>query len=508
MGKNFFYFSGIRKKLIIYFIILTLIIASVSFFSYNNAKTTLSRLKFIITDYVYLNNLNNDVNSITIELEEYLTVKSSKSLLNYYTIYNRLKEKSKSISREIVYSNEKIMMKDIAYMIDEFLVEADNAIKAKRGRQEEVYIAHFTRANEIADYIKYYINKLLNNKLQKVSMNYEELNKNTTYINYINLALIFISIIVSIVLAILFTYKLTKPIIKLAYLAERVSQGDFDVEPVEIEATDEVNILAIAFNKMISNIRKYIYEIKKQAQFEKRLKEQELLNLKIKSLLKDMELKSLQSQINPHFLFNTLNTASQLAMLEGAEKSSEFIEDIAQLLRYNLRKLDEPVTLEEEINNVKNYMNILKTRFGDRIDFYSKIDEKVMGVKVPCTIIQPIVENAYIHGLEDLERKGKIELNVNMKQDKIFIEISDNGKGMDEDKIMSIIFSESNVDLGERHVNGIGIKNVIDRLRIFYDVDNIKDVIEIESKIGYGTKILIKIPLSKEVIDNDKAVNC
>ncbi|SHK36800.1 sensor histidine kinase [Paramaledivibacter caminithermalis] len=508
MSKNFFYFSGIRKKLIIYFIILTLIIASVSFFSYSNTKATLARLKLIITDYVYLNNLNNDVSSLTIELEEYLTIKSSNALLNYYTIYNRLKEKSEAISREIVYDCEYIMMKDIAYMIEEFLVEADNAIQAKRGRQEEVYIAHFTRANEIADYIKHYINRLLNNKLQRVSVNYEELNNNTIYINYINLVLIFISIIISISLAILFTYRLTKPIIKLAHSAERVSQGDFDIEPVEIEATDEINVLAIAFNKMINNIRKYIYEIKKQAQIEKKLKEQELLNFKIKSLLKDMELKSLQSQINPHFLFNTLNTASQLAMIEGAEKSSEFIENIAQLLRYNLRKLDKPVTLQEEINNVKNYMNILKTRFGNRIEFYSQIDERAVDVKIPCTIIQPIVENAYIHGLEDLERKGEIHLNINIVQDKILIEITDNGKGMDEDKIKSIIFSENSIDLAERHVNGIGINNVIDRLRIFYNISDIKDVIDIKSQIGHGTTIIIKIPFNKEVMANDKAINC
>jgi len=508
MIRDIFRFSGIRKRLIIYYLITTILLGAISFFSYWNAKMTLVRLQSIITDYVYLNDLNNDVNTITTEVEKYLTTKSSEALLNYYTIYNVLQEKSMNIPREAVDDVDSLILKDIGYMIDDLLIQTDKAVKAKRGRISSEYITHFTRINQISEYIKYYINSLLNNKLQNGSQKYDVITKNMAFISYINLVLIVASVIINIFLAIGFTYRLTKPIIELAHSAERISKGDFNIEPTKIKTNDEINVLANAFNKMVINIRSHIDEIKGQAEVENRLKEQEMQNLKMKSLLKDAQLKSLQSQINPHFLFNTLNAASQLSMMEGADKASEFIENVAELFRYNLKKLDEPVTLAEEIRNVQNYMNILKTRFGNRIEFFTEIDESVMKIKIPCTIIQPIVENAYIHGLEDLERNGEIHLQIKKTKGRVLIEVRDNGEGMDENRIEAIVSDNSNEDLLKRHVTGIGINNVVNRIRLFFNVSDIRDVIEIESKVGYGTKVILKIPYCEEVIFDDKAINC
>lgn len=503
MNKEIFKFTGIRKKLIIYYLITTILLGVTSVFSYYNAKIVLTRLKTIINDYVYLNDLNNDVNSLTIEVEKYLTTKSSDALLNYYTIYNNLQQKSNNISRKAVYDIDKLMLKDIGFMIDSLLEETDRAITAKRGRISSEYIAHFKRSNEITDHIKFYISNLLNSKLQKGSQKYNVITRNMKYISYFNLGFIIIAVIVNIFLAIIFTYRLTKPIIKLSRSAEKVSKGNYDIEPIEIKSDDEIDILTEAFNKMVVNIRNHIDEIRGQAEVEKRLKEQEMQNLKMKSLLKDARLKSLQSQINPHFLFNTLNAASQLSMMEGADRTSEFIENVAELFRYNLRRLDKPVTLADEINNVKNYMYILKTRFGNRISFSTNINEEVLHIKIPCAIIQPIVENAYIHGLEDLETAGEIRLNIIDGIDKVYIEVIDNGLGMDKEDIEKIISENNSEDISRRHVTGIGMQNVIDRLRLFYNISEIKEVIDIESRVGYGTKVTLKIPFFEDVIYND-----
>lgn len=507
MNKDIFKFTGMRRKLIIYFLVTTVILGFTSVFSYYNARVTLTGLKSIIGDYVYLNDLNNNVNSLATEVEKYLTTKSSDALINYYTYYNELNEKSKNISRVALYDVDRLMLKDIGYMIDALLEESDKAVKAKRGRISSEYIAHFSRATEISEHIKYYINILLNNKLQKGSFKYTTITKNMSYLSYFNLFLIIISVIINISLAIIFTYRLTRPIVELSHTAERVSKGDYDIEPVKIESDDEIDILTKAFNKMIINIKNHIDEIRGQAEVEKKLKEQEMQNLKMRSLLKDAELKSLQSQINPHFLFNTLNAASQLSMMEGADKSSKFIENAAELFRYNLRKLDQPVTLEEEVNNVNNYMYILKTRFGDRISFATHIDKDVLDIKMPCAIIQPIVENAYIHGLEDLEGHGQITLNIIKGEKKLHIEVVDNGIGIDEKRVEEIMTDSKKEDLGRRHVTGIGMQNVIDRLRLFYGISNIRDVIDIQSKVGCGTKVVLKIPFIKDVNNNDKASN-
>lgn len=507
MDKSLFRFTGIRKRLIIYYLITTLLLGITSTFSYYNARIVLTGLKTMISDYVYLNDLNNDVHVLMTEVEKYLTTKSSDDLLNYYTIYNNLEKKAKAIDRRAEYDLDHLMMKDIGYMIDNLLLETDNAVNAKRGRISSQYIAHFTRSNEISEHIKFYINNLLNQKLQMGSDKYDIITKNMTFISYVNAFIIVASVLLSIFLAIFFTYRLTKPIIELSHSAEKIAEGDFDIEPVNIETNDEVHVLAKAFDKMVVNIRSYIDEIKKQAEVETKLKEQEMENLKMKSLLKDAELKSLQSQIQPHFLFNTLNAAAQLAMMEGADQSSEFIERIANLFRYNLRKIDEPVTLLEEINYVKNYMYILKIRFGDKIDFITDIDSGLLERKVPCTIIQPIVENAFIHGLENLERNGKIYLNVKAVEEKILIEVIDDGIGMEKEQVFALISKEIDTASISKHATGIGVYNVIDRLRIFYNIDNISEIIEIDSKIGDGTKVTLKIPYEGEVLLNGETVN-
>ncbi len=498
MNRSIFHFTGIRKKLILYYLITIALLGITSLFSYYNAKVILYRMNTIIGDYVYLNNLNNNVDDLMTEVEKYLTTKSSENLLNYYTCYNRLQEKAQGIYREASYDSDALMLKDIRFMIDELLSETDHAVRAKRGRISSEYIAHFTRSNQISEHIKFYISSLLSSKLEKGSEKYNEITRNMTYATYMNLLAIVTTVVINLFLAIFFTYRLTKPIIDLSHSAERISKGEFDVELIEIQTDDEINVLATAFNKMAVNIKSYIDELKHQAEMEKRLKEQEMQNLRMKSLLKDAELKSLQSQINPHFLFNTLNAAAQLSMLEGADRSSEFIGNVAELFRYNLRKLEEPATLADEVRYVRNYMFILKTRFGDRIDFCTGIDESILDIKMPCTIIQPIVENAYIHGLQNLERKGEIHLNVRKGEGMVLIEIIDNGMGMDEERIRLLLSANSHEEQSKRHVSGIGISNVVERLQLFYNIPAWQDIIEIHSVLDMGTKVTLKIPYSEE----------
>ncbi|MTI47135.1 sensor histidine kinase [Sporosalibacterium faouarense] len=500
MKRELFHFRGIRKKLILFYLIITLILTITSLFSYYNAKSVLKRQKSIIEDYVFLNSFNNDITNLEIEVEKYLTTKSSESLINYYNIYNEINTKVSNIPREVVNDKKSLMLKDIGYMIENLLKETDNAIQAKRGRISSQYTEHFKRANEIAGYIKFYINSVINDKLQNLSIEYSVINNKVNYISVLNIIIIVSSVIINTFIAVIFTYKLTRPIIKLSSSAEKIANGNFDIKPVIINTDDEINILAKAFNKMTVNIKNHIEEIKGQVMMEKLLKEKEMQNIKMKSLLKDTELKMLQSQINPHFLFNTLNAAAQLSIIEGAEHASEFIEKVAELFRYNLKKLDQPVTLEDEVRNVKTYMYILGTRFGEKIKYSYEADKSVLDTVIPCTILQPIVENAYIHGLEDLERNGRIDIKVERIDDKVKIEISDNGKGMTKENIDSILSPESLFNISKNHVTGIGMHNVIDRLRLFYNIEDINKIIEIESKLNIGTKVTLKLPYIKEVI--------
>ena len=513
MNRELFTFIGIRKKLIIYFLITILLLSITSLFSYYNARTVLRNTNSIVADYSYLNNLNNDVTQLMTELEKYLTTASSENLLNYYTHYNNLQETSRKIPRTAEYSYEMLLLKDIGNMLDELVVETDNAVLAKRGRISSKYITYFQRSNEISEYIKLYNNKLLDDKLKSGSEKYENINKRMGFISYLNLLIIFVAVLVNLYIAVMSTYRLTKPITELSHSAEKIAEGDFNIELTQTHTGNETDILAGAFIKMAKSIRDYIDELKSQAEVEKRLKEQEMQNLKMMSLLKEAELKFLQSQINPHFLFNTLNAASQLAMIEGADKSSDFIENIAHLFRYNLRNMDELVPLKDEIKYVKNYMQILKTRFGSRIEFYEDIDDTALDVMIPRIIVQPIVENAFIHGLQNLERNGEIHLSVKRQDIYIVVEVKDNGMGMDSDCIDSILKFDEDSSIQKKHVTGIGISNVIHRLQLLFNIEDARELISIESEVGCGTTVTLRIPVGSIATNKglevyDEAADC
>ena len=266
---------------------------------------------------------------------------------------------------------------------------------------------------------------------------------------------------------------------------------------------DEIDILSEAFIKMMDSVKGHIVDIKNQAEVENRLRDQEVQNFKMKALLKESELKFLQSQINPHFLFNTLNAASQLAVIEDAETTSLFIQNIADIFRYNLKSLDELVPLSDELEFVSNYMSILKMRFGERIAYEYNIDKDSLGIKIPRITLQPIIENAYIHGLQNLERNGTIRLETKVENEVLLISIEDDGMGMTKEQVDNLInednAQETAVENSNKHLSGIGVSNVIKRLKLSFQVEENQKIIDIVSTPDKGTKVILSLPLNNRL---------
>ncbi|MCR5441034.1 MAG: histidine kinase, partial [Lachnospiraceae bacterium] len=218
---------------------------------------------------------------------------------------------------------------------------------------------------------------------------------------------------------------------------------------------------------------------------ERQLKEKELL---MEAHLKDAQLKYLQSQINPHFLFNTLNAGAQLAMLEGADRTSEYVRVMAEFFRYNVKKGFQTVTVGEELELVDNYIYILNVRFSGDIIFEKEIDSSLLNVKMPSMILQPLVENCVNHGIRDMLGEGRIKLSVYPMDDYACIRIEDNGIGMSEDTIEKLMNGQQ-PDPEKKESNGIGMDNVIARLKLFSENE---DVFDISSEgEGKGTKFTI-----------------
>lgn len=492
----------IRVKLISYFVAMTLIFAAISGVSYYISSNQSQQVSGIVVDYVFLSDLSDAVVNLDHEVENYLINRSSESLLNYYNILDDLNQRNKKMPRKRSFDNSEMLVRSISYTLSEYISQADRAIEGKRGRNTETYTQAYERMGELERYLNQDINELLALKLKQGSKAYDAAMSKTEAINWFSFFLIAGSLFMGFGLASYMTIAITRPLTKLTESAERVASGDFDVEPLTMKTNDEIEILSEAFNEMLSNIRTHIDDLTLQSELENNLKEQLMQNLAMKNLLKEAELKRLQAQINPHFLYNTLNAASQLAMIEGADHTSELIQKIAMYFRYMLRKLGSNVTIREEIENVETYMYILKTRFGERISYDSQIEEGLLDCLIPSTILQPVVENAYLHGLEGYEGNGYIHLNLTREGSKIRIEVIDNGIGMDRETLDRILTFSENESSDANTSSGIGMQNVVERLKHFSAESRQEEVIAIDSRLGAGTKIVLWLPMIKENKEN------
>jgi len=279
----------------------------------------------------------------------------------------------------------------------------------------------------------------------------------------------------------------------LSEAANMVAEGKLDITLVEITSHDEVAVVSHAFNQMVRNLKSYIEQLKDSMESESAMKEKELLTA---AHLKDAQLKYLQAQINPHFLFNTLNAGAQLAMMENAEKTYTYVQNVADFFRYNVQKNNGNVTLEKEIELVDNYIYILNVRFSGDIHFNKKVDESLINVQVPSMILQPIVENCINYGIRGMEGKGIIEMSVYREDDSICISIRDNGIGMKQEKIKEIMEGQIKVSDLSSDSNGVGIGNVISRLRLFFDRENVIEITSMGENLG--TEVAIFIPLEEK----------
>lgn len=290
------------------------------------------------------------------------------------------------------------------------------------------------------------------------------------------------------------TEKIAVPIKSLAYLVNHTKAEELSkISPRKTKESGcmEIIILEKAFFEMLERIQKQMEKIIKNADLEMKIKEKELENLRISNQLKSSELKALQMQINPHFLFNTLNMIAKTAYLENAEKTVFLMECTADLLRYTLDYAIKPVSLEKEIEMLGNYVYLQEKRFGKRIEFLFDLDERFHFIKVPSFILQPLVENAIVHGVGNRVGQTQIKIKTRyiQKNNMGILEISDNGLGMDTGILSKVCERLKNEDGNSQK---IGLGNVWMRLRLFFGE---KVTMAIRSEKGEGTEIQIAIPV-------------
>lgn len=367
-------------------------------------------------------------------------------------------------------------------LIDSLLETTDRSVLFQAEKETEDSTKAFSEATRISKYISEMTLSLLNSELKTYDHFYRGIIDQSTELKKLGIWLLLSITFFLLLFTYWFSLGITRPVLKLTQAAKELSRGRFDLK-VEVSSRDEIAFLAKMFEQMRVNINNLIQEIKDKAQLEQELQQSKLL-------VQESQLRSLQSQINPHFLFNMLDTISKKAYLEGSEEISDLLVSIAGLLRYNLKRLDRSVTLFEEVKVFMQYMEIQTARFTDRLRLLTEIEEECLHIHIPALTLQPIVENAVIHAIEPREDGGTITFVIRDEGKRVRIEISDDGPGMDEHKIKQILEEEPSPD-HEGHSTGIGFSNVVRRLRLYYGVE---DVIDIHSLLGEGTKVILSVP--------------
>ncbi|MEH7116772.1 histidine kinase [Neobacillus vireti] len=475
----------IRSKLLLYFIVLVVLLTSVGMFFYDRSEKLVSEYDESFERFLLLNDISQRSNFLTERLHGYILDKEKSYLQDYRSEKLKLIKDQKRLVK--VMNTNDVTLTNYKNMIDSFLEEGDATIGAFQQDQINQYSTHFNEVLKVNSFIQESTLALLNNKLTDYQKFYDQMEQQNHYYKLLSISLFAAAFFLSTLLALWISGGITKPISLLSRAAKEISKGNLYDEDIKITTKDELKLLTETFNQMRSNLKVLVTEIKQQGELEK--------------LLKELELRSLQNQMNPHFLFNTLNTVSKMAYLEEAEETSRLIEAVAALLRYNLSDFDKVSTLRDEVRIVKEYFFIQKTRFGDRIQFITEIQEEYLDIEIPSLILQPLIENAFTHGVEEYEENGVIELHIYRLNDHVHVEVIDNGAGMDERTKRKLLHyadgldNEENVELEKtkEQSNGIAVKNVIKRLQLFYQQ---KNVVEIESELNKGTIFRLKIPVT------------
>ena len=288
----------------------------------------------------------------------------------------------------------------------------------------------------------------------------------------------FLVIVILFMILIVLVNIIVKSILKNLYgmlgTIRQVQMGDLNIR-VENYGMDEMGELGSQFNVMLDKIQNLMEE-----------------NINREVLAKNSEIRALQNQINAHFIYNVLESIKMMAEIDGEYEISDAITSLGKLLRYSMRWTSPLVTLEEELEYIKNYMDLINLRFDYRIHLAVHAPKIAYLQQIPKMSLQPIIENAIIHGVEELAEDATIYIKAYIKDGIMTIEITDTGRGMTPeqlDQLKKRIAGEIEVSGGSG--NSIGLKNVQDRIQMTFGNEYGISVI---SKIDCFTKVIMKVP--------------
>ena len=292
-----------------------------------------------------------------------------------------------------------------------------------------------------------------------------------------NVLVLVLACMVVTVISFFISRSLVNPLVRFKGVVESINDENLDAK-IHISSEDEVGFLAAAFNKMIDRIGQLVKQVRKE-EAEKR----------------ELEIKFLQNQINPHFIYNTLESIRMICEINNYDKATKMLFLMGRLLRYGLSRKESLVTIEDEIRNIQDYISLMEYSYADHFEVEYHLDETVLHAQIPKLTLQPIVENSIFHGLSCMEGAGLISIHAIAEDGMAKVSIVDNGEGfeMAPDDYFETIAKRA--AQGEKQTSGIGLYNINTRIQLYYGQAY---GLQIESQPGEYTKVTVNLPLRQD----------
>ncbi len=360
-------------------------------------------------------------------------------------------------------------------------------------RSDNIYVNRLYDIYNMQSYLSQYARKFADFTMQEGNDSYRKLLPIVLRVPLIVVVLSVVLFLITFQISRMLNRSVTAPVLKLATASRKIAENDFFIDDVVVDNKDELGQMVSAFNKMKFATGEYIKAMEEKREALDKLHVQEMEKLEIEKQMETINLELLKSQINPHFLFNTLNVIAGTANLEGAGTTEQMIGALSSLFRYNLKIQARESILAQELNISKDYMYLQGMRFGSRVEFEINCEVDENSIIVPTFTFQPLLENAIIHGISPKVEGGRVCVHIWQDGDRLLIEVADTGIGMDEDTLMRV---RGKLEGGEdtpldEDIVGIGLGNINKRIKGMYEGGKL----EIDSALNKGTTILITLPL-------------
>lgn len=344
----------------------------------------------------------------------------------------------------------------------------------------EDYVERMYAVMDQQDYLAEYALRLTQATLEQENTTYSSQATRLQRLPWLYFGLLAAAVALMLLLIRVLNRAVVQPLLRLAQASRSIAGGDYTGADLPVHSGDEVGQLTGTFNRMKHAMAEHLSTLNA-------LHREEVRNLALEKDLEHTRLEVLKSQVNPHFLFNTLNMISCMARLEDASTTDQMIVHLGSLFRHNLRTKQQEVTLEEELDGLEDYIYLQQMRFDGRITVEKKIEADPAAVRLPSFTLQPIVENAFSHGLKSCEEGGRILLWGWMQGRTLILTVADNGRGMTPAELDAL---QEKIAQSERTGRSIGLGNISRRITMLYPEGRM----QVFSREGHGTVIRFEIP--------------